>query len=131
MRVVVVNSVRRRKLTRACAKPGEEGGERRGAWGRLGASAKLLWYEVCVLHRHPVFLANIWAYVPVQAVLGALTFWGPKARLRLVAGSPLLSTCRGHGLALALWSTSGWGPNLPVRLRCGVAYCVQVSFASD
>jgi hypothetical protein len=33
-----------------------------------------------VLHAHPVFLANIWAYVPVQALLGALTFWGPKAR---------------------------------------------------
>ena len=86
----------------ACA--GEEGSERRGFWGRLSASAKLLWYEICVLHRHPVFLANIWAYVPVQAVLGALTFWGPKARARLV--QICLHTCQPalwHS-GVALWS---------------------------
>ena len=100
-----------RKVLRACACAGEEGGERRGFWGRLGASAKLLWYEICVLHRHPVFLANIWAYVPVQAVLGALTFWGPKARARLLHIACI--SCRDAGLALA----SRWRPSLHVCLH--------------
>lgn len=83
----------------ACACAGEEGSERRCFWGRLGASAKLLWYEICVLHRHPVFLANIWAYVPVQAVLGALTFWGPKARPRHVYLACYPFRHCGHALA--------------------------------
>lgn len=61
---------------------GEEADEKLGFWDRLRVSARLLWHEMRVLHQHPVFLTNVWAYVPVQAVLGALTFWGPKARAR-------------------------------------------------
>lgn len=101
------------RVTRACACAGEEGSERRGFWGRLGASAKLLWYEICVLHRHPVFLANIWAYVPVQAVLGALTFWGPKARPHSVQIACHPYRHSGHALAHG----SRQRPNLQVCLR--------------
>ena len=106
-------------MKRACACAGEEGSERRGFWGRLGASAKLLWYEICVLHRHPVFLANIWAYVPVQAVLGALTFWGPKARAGLV--QVCLLPFQAFRPCPGVWVTSATQPAcVPALRRCSV-----------
>ncbi|KAK9823059.1 hypothetical protein WJX81_005352 [Elliptochloris bilobata] len=91
--------------------PMQPGGERPGFWGRLRASAKLLWYEVRVLHRHPVFLANIWAYVPIQAVLGALTFWGPKAALAVQseAGDAVDMMMGGMTLGAAVVGTLGGG----------------------
>lgn len=52
--------------------------QRVGFLGRVRASCQGLWAELCILHRHPVFLAVCYGYVPVQAVLGTFTFWGPK-----------------------------------------------------
>lgn len=37
-----------------------------------------LWGDLAVLHRHPVFLLNTFAFAPIQAALGAFSFWGPK-----------------------------------------------------
>ena len=57
-------------------------GKRVGCLGRARAGCRGLWTELCILHRHPVFLAVCYGYVPVQAVLGTFTFWGPKVRLQ-------------------------------------------------
>lgn len=37
-----------------------------------------LWEGLKVLHRHPCFLLNTFGCVPIQATVGAFTFWGPK-----------------------------------------------------
>ena len=34
-----------------------------------------------MLHRQPMYLANNWGFVPVQAAIGVFTFWGPKVSL--------------------------------------------------
>ena len=34
-----------------------------------------------MLHHQPMYLANNWGFVPVQAAIGVFTFWGPKVRL--------------------------------------------------
>ncbi len=45
---------------------------------RLVDGWKDLGTELKILHRQPIFLANAWGFVPVQACLGVFTFWGPK-----------------------------------------------------
>lgn len=48
-------------------------------WGAVVRQAfSGLWRELVILHRQPVFLANCYGFVPVSAVLGVYTFWGPK-----------------------------------------------------
>ena len=48
---------------------------------RCTAGVGEVWGEVKALHRQPMYLANNWGFVPVQAALGVFTFWGPKASL--------------------------------------------------
>ena len=55
------------------AKPSKKG------WAAAARhSLSALWRELVILHRQPVFMANCYGYVPVQATLGVYTFWGPK-----------------------------------------------------
>jgi hypothetical protein len=49
-----------------------------GKRATLVAALKEAWNDLRILHRHPVFVTSIWGYVPVHAVLGAMSFWGPK-----------------------------------------------------
>lgn len=49
-----------------------------GWWGHFKQGLWDLGRELKVLHNQPVFLANAWGFVPVQACLGVFTFWGPK-----------------------------------------------------
>lgn len=41
------------------------------------------WKELQVLHRHPCFVLNTFGCVPIQATVGAFTFWGPKVHANL------------------------------------------------
>ena len=50
-------------------------------WQRCGQGTRELWGEVRMLHRQPMYLANNWGFVPVQAAIGVFTFWGPKVSL--------------------------------------------------
>lgn len=61
------------------------------AWKDLGKELK-------VLHRQPVFLANAWGFVPVQACLGVFTFWGPKVGLSTFYCSSWNANIALHGL---------------------------------
>lgn len=55
---------------------------RKMSWrSRLIEAWKDLGTELKILHKQPVFLANAWGFVPVQACLGVFTFWGPKVTL--------------------------------------------------
>ena len=47
-------------------------------WRRCSHGTRVLWGEVQMLHRQPMYLANNWGFVPVQAAIGVFTFWGPK-----------------------------------------------------
>ena len=49
-----------------------------GLGQRTTKALQQLWANLASLHRHPVWLANIWGFVPVMALLGVFTFWGPK-----------------------------------------------------
>lgn len=51
-----------------------------GWWRRFVQGWRDLGMELRVLHSQPVYLANTWGFVPVQACLGVFTFWGPKVR---------------------------------------------------
>ena len=55
-------------------------------------SLAALWRELVILHRQPVFMANCYGYVPVQATLGVFTFWGPKVGGVLLGISTLLES---------------------------------------
>ncbi|CAL8460810.1 g341 [Coccomyxa elongata] len=58
----------------------QEGKMVKAKWhARLVDGWKDLGTELKILHQQPVFLANAWGFVPVQACLGVFTFWGPKA----------------------------------------------------
>ena len=46
-------------------------------------SGSVLMHDMKILHRHPVFLLNAYGYVPIQACLGAFTYWGPKAAMQI------------------------------------------------
>lgn len=47
-------------------------------WHSCTRGTQELWQEIKALHRQPMYLANNWGFVPVQAALGVFTFWGPK-----------------------------------------------------
>lgn len=51
--------------------------------GQKPDSRSVLIHDMKILHRHPVFLLNAWGYVPIQACLGAFTYWGPKAAMQI------------------------------------------------
>lgn len=51
--------------------------------GEKPDSRSVLIHDMKILHRHPVFLLNAWGYVPIQACLGAFTYWGPKAAMQI------------------------------------------------
>lgn len=60
----------------------QEGKIVKAKWhARLVDGWKDLGTELKILHQQPVFLANAWGFVPVQACLGVFTFWGPKVHL--------------------------------------------------
>ena len=57
-------------------------GERQGRqkwWRKCTKGTRELWTEIKAINRQPMYLANNWGFVPVQAALGVFTFWGPKA----------------------------------------------------
>ena len=47
-------------------------------WQKCTKGTRELWSEVKAINRQPMYLANNWGFVPVQAALGVFTFWGPK-----------------------------------------------------
>eukprot|EP00884_Botryococcus_braunii_P023063 jgi/Botrbrau1/9440/Bobra.0252s0063.1 len=49
---------------------------------------RALSHDFGILHRHPVFLTNVWGYCAVQGVLGAFAFWGPKVFRELFLMGP-------------------------------------------
>ena len=53
--------------------------ERQNWWQKCTKGTRELWSEVKAINRQPMYLANNWGFVPVQAALGVFTFWGPKA----------------------------------------------------
>ncbi|KAK9843162.1 hypothetical protein WJX74_007798 [Apatococcus lobatus] len=61
--------------------PGTEA-DKAGAGDTQGSRSVLL-HDMRILHRHPVFLLNAYGYVPIQACLGAFTYWGPKAAMQI------------------------------------------------
>ncbi len=52
---------------------------RQNWWQKCTKGTRELWSEVKAINRQPMYLANNWGFVPVQAALGVFTFWGPKA----------------------------------------------------
>ena len=57
-------------------------GQRQGSqtwWQKCTKGTRELWSEVKAVNSQPMYLANNWGFVPVQAALGVFTFWGPKA----------------------------------------------------
>jgi len=52
-----------------------------GSSAKKDGALKRLWNEVKILHRHPCFVLNTFATTPIQAAVGAFTFWGPKVRI--------------------------------------------------
>ena len=59
----------------------QAGGKKESWWRRCSHGTRVLWGEVRTLHRQPMYLANNWGFVPVQAAIGVFTFWGPKVSL--------------------------------------------------
>ncbi|CAK0783469.1 hypothetical protein CVIRNUC_006668 [Coccomyxa viridis] len=57
----------------------QAGRKKESWWRRCSHGTRELWGEVRKLHAQPMYLANNWGFVPVQAAIGVFTFWGPKA----------------------------------------------------
>jgi len=54
-----------------------------GSSAKKDGALKRLWNEVKILHRHPCFVLNTFATTPIQAAVGAFTFWGPKVAMEV------------------------------------------------
>ena len=72
--------------------PGQQQGRQKW-WQKCTRGTRELWSEVKAVNRQPMYLANNWGFVPVQAALGVFTFWGPKASALRGERSYLAAPC--------------------------------------
>ena len=75
-----------------------------------------------VLHKHPVFLLNAWGYVPIQACLGAFTYWGPKAAMQIFQRPKQIADNTIGALTICT-SIIGTEAALHARLMCSLGVC--------